>query len=280
MNSEQMKEMIRIREEDCLADEARKKLDEMLTEKMFQNRENGRRHNPYDQELRELSAIEHGDVQALERSILEVYEGEIGMLSRHDSLRNTKNLGIVVITTSSRAAIRGGLLPELSFSMSDVYINAIEEALDPQTVGRITRGAQYRFARLVSEQKSGKARQAEKEQAGENEHVSRAKDYIFQHLHGRIRVEEIAEELALHPRYLSTLFRQQTGMTLSQYILTEKLRLVRNLLTYSEYSYLDIANYLGFASQSHLGEVFRREMGMTMKEYRTKYQQRSEFTSE
>lgn len=62
----------------------------------------------------------------LKKSIGEDYLGKTGVLSK-DELRNTKNLGIVVMTLASRAAIRGGLMPEISYSMSDVFIQKIEE---------------------------------------------------------------------------------------------------------------------------------------------------------
>lgn len=45
------------------------------------------------------------------------------------------------------------------------------------------------------------------------------------------------------------------------------------LLAYSPYSYIEIATYLGFSSQSHLGKVFKKYTGMTLRQYRGKYGQ-------
>ena len=127
------------------------------------------------------------------------------------------------------------------------------------------------FDRIMREETAKRQKKSQ-----ENEHVSRAKDYIFRHLHDRIRTEEIAGALALNPRYLSTLFHRETGLTVSQYIRREKIRLVKNMLTYSDYPCLEIAHYLGFSSQSHLGDLFRRETGMTLGEYRRLYQRKEE----
>ena len=52
---------------------------------------------------------------------------------------------------------------------------------------------------------------------------------------------------------------------------TQKIELAKNLLIYSDYSFIDIANYLGFTSQSHLGARFKAATGMTLREYRNKY---------
>ena len=43
------------------------------------------------------------------------------------------------------------------------------------------------------------------------------------------------------------------------------------MLKYSEQSFLQIANLLSFASQSHFTQVFKKHTGYTPKEYRDKY---------
>lgn len=49
------------------------------------------------------------------------------------------------------------------------------------------------------------------------------------------------------------------------------MKLVKNLLIYSQYSYIEIASYLGFSSQSYLGQQFKKLTGFTLKEYRDRY---------
>ena len=246
-----------------------------VEEFVFKNLENGIRHNAYDQEFRELSAVENGDEELLRRSIEELEEELIGTLSK-DSLRNQKNLAIVLVTNSSRAAIRGGLSWEIAFSMSDLYIQEIESVSDPSLPVQLARSAEFRFTRMVNEIKEGSA-QNEKDIT--SEHVINCKNYVFSHLHGRITVQEIADALSVNANYLSTIFRRSEGIRLSSYILHQKLILVKNLLTYSNYTFLEIANYLGFASQSHLGSCFRRETGYTLRAYRMKYQMQEFFMS-
>ena len=53
--------------------------------------------------------------------------------------------------------------------------------------------------------------------------------------------------------------------------MNEKIKLAKNMLTYSSYSYIRIATYLGFCSQSHLGQEFKKSTGMSLKEYRDAY---------
>ncbi|MDO4492142.1 MAG: helix-turn-helix transcriptional regulator, partial [Lachnospiraceae bacterium] len=90
-------------------------------------------------------------------------------------------------------------------------------------------------------------------------------------LHERISVESIADELGYHPDYLSHLFKETQGIGLSQFIVREKITRARNLLVYSEYSYSEIASYLGFSSQSHFGAHFKKLTGYTPRQYRETY---------
>lgn len=233
---------------------------------VFENEEYQKAHNPYDQEIREQSSIENGDTEALKKSWAEDYAGELGTLS-HDSLRQYKNLGIVLVTLGSRSAIRGGLIPEEAFSLSDSYIQKIEDSRDISTALHIARSAEMHYTELVKSIREKNSKITKEK----NPHINKCKDYIFRHLHDKISVQDIADTLCINANYLSELFHSCEGITISRYILKEKIKLVKNLLTYSRYSYIEIANYLGFTSQSYLGQQFRKETGYTLKGYRDKY---------
>lgn len=237
---------------------------------IFDNQENEIRHNPYAQEVREQQSIENGDIEQLEKSWDEDYTGKIGTLAK-DPLRNHKNLCIVLVTLASRTAIRGGLSPELSFSLSDSYIQQIEEINDINSLLLFSRQMEYQYTLLVHEIKEQKkhAKQDKK-----NPHIEQCKDYIFSHLHDRITVDELARALGYHPDYLSHLFKQCEGIGLSQYIVREKINRAKNLLMYSDYSYIKIAAYLGFSSQSHLGTHFKKYTGYTLHQFREQFQRR------
>lgn len=62
--------------------------------------------------------------------------------------------------------------------------------------------------------------------------------------------------------------KKETGDSVSAYIRRHKIEMSKNLLQYSEYSIIDIANRLSFSSQSHFIQQFREYVGMTPKKYR------------
>ncbi len=253
--------------ENCIRKETDAELRAHFSELVFENREHGRRHNPYDQELREGAAVEQGDLKQLETAIKEDFLGEYGTLAKNP-IRHTRNIGIVVVTLASRAAIRGGVPYEIAYTLSDSTIQKLEECSDIPTLFHIFRSAEFTYAQMVKDLNEQKAGMSGKDK---NPHINRCKDYIFSHLHDKICVQDIADELGLNANYFSELFHQCEKISLTDFIRREKMNLVKNLLIYSRYSCSEIAAYLGFSSQSHMGKQFRECMGMTPNQYRREY---------
>lgn len=224
-------------------------------------RENAVVHNPYGQEAREQEAIRKGDLEALKKSFQEIYVGEIGILS-HDPLRHEKNLAIVLITLASRSAIAGGLLPEIAFSMSDAFIQHVEELKDIAKVRAFGRQAEVEYCKAVRNLSF---------ESKKNPFIVRCKALILQRLHSKLSVQELAEELEITPGYLSHLFLKEEGIKLTEYITREKINFAKEQLICTDNSLDAIAYSLCFVSQSHFGKTFKKATGMTPKQYRESY---------
>lgn len=234
---------------------------------LFRNQEQNLSHNSWNQEQCMLSAVENGDLNMLEDTISRDTPERMGTLAP-DADRNYKNISISVITLLSRAAIRGGVNPELAFSLCDSYIMEIESLTSLEKLNPLVQGAKVRFASMVQEIKKAK-----KEDAAPRRHplLEQSKDYIYSHLHEKISLHDMAQHLHVSASYLSVLFRKYERVSFSDFVMQEKISLVKNMLIYSPYSYIEIASYLGFCSQSHLGKQFKTITGMTLKQFRDTY---------
>lgn len=232
---------------------------------IFEHQEQELPHNPYDQEVRELDSIRHGDVEMFNRSLAETYRGEVGQLAKNQ-VRQAKNIAICVIALASRAAISGGMIPEEAFSMVDGYIMKIEDMNNAVKIDSMMRQAEYEFAECVAEIHKNQQKNEQK-----NELVEWTKNYIYQNLHSDIVIGEIGQKIGVNTSYLSDLFHKVEGTTIQQYIRKEKIRLAENMLRYSDYEIKEIASYLSFCSQSYFGNIFRQQTGMTPARYRKKY---------
>ena len=223
---------------------------------MFQRKEEGKLHNPYQHEQRKLRSIQEGRLKELAACQKEVWTGEIGKVAENP-MRQEKNISIIVIVLASRAAIRGGLSAELAFSLADHDIIQIERMNDMIAIRAATLEYEMEFARLVNRQQSSK-----------NLYVKKTEEYVYLHLHEPMRVYDIAKQLKIHPDYLTKVFQREKGISVYKYIQSEKMREAEKLLSYSDYSVSEIAAFLSFNSQSHFSKCFRKIYGDTPAAYR------------
>ena len=93
-------------------------------------------------------------------------------------------------------------------------------------------------------------------------------NYVQHNLSKPIDVEALADSMFISRTHLAAKFKQETGMTLTDFILIEKIEEAKRLLRYSDKSLSLIADYLGFSSQSHFTRAFKKYSGKTPREYR------------
>lgn len=236
-------------------------LDEKVHDVFYTLHETGTVHNPYSQELREQAAIRTGDLDALHESFRETYVGRVGTLAA-DPLRHEKNMAIVLTALGCRSAIAGGVLPEVAYSMSDAFIQRVEELQDVGEVSALARQAEVEYCKAVGNLASAH---------GRSPLVVQCKELIFQRLHTRITAQELAGRLGIGASYLSRIFIREEGMKLTDYITREKIEEAKKQLQYSDAGYGIIAQSLGFSTQSHFGQAFKKWVGMTPGQYRKIY---------
>jgi YesN/AraC family two-component response regulator len=182
----------------------------------------------------------------------------MSQLSKKSHLRNIKNQVIIYIALATRAAIEGGLYPEIAYTMSDISIQKVEETFDLQKIFLI--GDNLLFA-LVD-------RMNENRESTYSKAVNICKNYIFNHIFEQISIKDLANLVHLNPVYLSQLFKKETNKPLGQYIQEEKIKEAQKLLIQTDYSVADICMLLHFNSQSHFSSLFKKFTGVTPNQYR------------
>jgi AraC family transcriptional regulator len=94
------------------------------------------------------------------------------------------------------------------------------------------------------------------------------RDHIHGHLGEPLSLCGLAAVAGLSPRYFAVAFRRSTGVTPHQFVLQQRVAEARRRLTQRDASIAEVAAELGFASQSHFTDVFRRMVGTTPTGYR------------
>lgn len=218
-------------------------------------------HNTFELEQTVMTIVRKGDTAAL-REWVKAAPAVRGGIIAAEQLRQMKNTFIVSVTLASRAAIRGGMDVEDAFSLSDAYIQKCELLNRPDQIMNL----QYHMI-LEYTQKVERIRFCKRP----GKLAIDVANYIQHHLSEPITAEEIAKELYLSRPYLSRKFIEETGESLTDFILKEKTEEAKRLLRYSDKSLTAISNYLGFSSQSHFSRVFKKYASSTPGEFRDKY---------
>lgn len=94
--------------------------------------------------------------------------------------------------------------------------------------------------------------------------------YIQSNIHApeKLRVESIGQEFGISSTYLGSYFKKHTHVSLQQYILNYKLKLIEDRLLHSDMRISEIANAFGFTDKSHLNHIFKKYKGITPSEFR------------
>jgi YSIRK-targeted surface antigen transcriptional regulator len=187
-----------------------------------------------------------------------VGEAELGLLSRRNSLRSEKNLMITGITLVCRAAIEGGLNEETAFTLSDYYIQQLEELGNLKAILKLTEKAISDFTHRVYKLNEEKY----------SAPITTCQHYIYNHLYGDITLDHLAKICHLSPNYLSSLFKKEVGIPLSEYIQRQRIDEAKKLLVLTNYSISDISTWLNFNDQSYFIKIFKKYTGLTPKEFR------------
>ena len=180
-------------------------------------------------------------------------------VSTPDGLRQAKNIFIVSTALFSRAAIRGGMDVAEAIKLSDSYIMKCEQLTNPQAISNL----QFHMV-LDYIEKVEKIRY----HRNKSEFVGEVANYVHHHISEPIKTEDIADALFISRSRLSTKFKEESGITLTDYIRNMKISEAKHLLKHSDKSLLLISTYLGFSSQSHFCRVFKEVTGMSPKEYK------------
>ncbi len=97
--------------------------------------------------------------------------------------------------------------------------------------------------------------------------VAKAKRYILEHYREEISLNEVAAAISISPGYLSTVFRQNTGICFTDYVTEAKIGQAKKWLRESDYKIYEISAMLGYQNAYYFSKVFKKVTGMTPSEF-------------
>lgn len=216
-------------------------------------------HTPLENEFIYYRRIAQGDLSILENENVELTQG-MGQLSENP-LRNLKYHTIILVAMITRFCVEEGLDSEMAYTMSDLFISEIDRAETEDALMRLRHKIISQYIHTMNTDKK----------KGYSLPVTKATEYIRNHLTEPLSNTQVAEYVSCTADYLSRLFKKETGLTLSRYILEQKCHIACYMLEHSGSSCTDISAFLSFASCSYFISRFRLVHGVTPQEYRKQH---------
>ncbi|MBF2084139.1 AraC family transcriptional regulator [Thermoleptolyngbya sp. C42_A2020_037] len=98
--------------------------------------------------------------------------------------------------------------------------------------------------------------------------LQQAIDYIHTYLNRDLSLAELASVVNISPTYFASLFKKVIGISPHQYVIKQRVERAKVMLMKTDLAIADIALQVGFSSQSHLTQQFKRLTGVTPKQVR------------
>ncbi|MFD0959058.1 helix-turn-helix domain-containing protein [Paenibacillus chungangensis] len=98
--------------------------------------------------------------------------------------------------------------------------------------------------------------------------VSDITRYIEQHYTDNIYLETIADEIGLSPKYVSRLFKETTGTSITQYISLVRISKAKELLAQTDLKVSEISERIGITSRTTFLRLFKKHESLSPLDYR------------
>lgn len=164
-------------------------------------------------------------------------------------------LGVIM----SRAFIEGGADVDKTLQISSKFLQQVNKL---ETHVEVNAQAEKMMEAFLEEMQANTVTK--------NKSVIRnIKGFIRENYQKNLTLEEIAAAVYLSPGYVSRVFKESQGITITDYLAMVKLEHAKQMLRNPSYQIDDIAKKLGYSDASYFSKVFKKKEGISPTKYRT-----------
>ncbi|NQX62608.1 AraC family transcriptional regulator [Paenibacillus qinlingensis] len=103
---------------------------------------------------------------------------------------------------------------------------------------------------------------------GDQHLISDVLSYLIGHHQEPLLIEDLVTRFPVSRSQLFTLFKETTGTTIKQFLIEYRLNKAKRLLVETDLAISEVSAAVGFGDMSHFFHVFKKETGLTPKQYR------------
>lgn len=209
----------------------------------------------YENEM--MEAISHGHLHKAEQ-MLSAFSTLAFESRAADPLRNLKNYCIITNTLFRKAAQNGGVHPVHLDALSSDFAKRIESFTSIKQAQPLMFEMFRSYCRLVRDHSIRQYSPA----------VQKVILLIDADITADLSLSSLAREINVSAGYLSSLFRRETGDTLTAYVNRRRVDNAKRLLRTTRLQIQTIAQHCGIVDVHYFAKIFKKQVGITPKEYR------------
>ena len=175
-----------------------------------------------------------------------------------DRVRNAKNYAIIMNTLLRKAAENGSVHPIHIDKLSSAFAKKIELQTSEKGITVLIKEMARKYTLLVKNHSL----------QGYSTLVRRVLIHIDTDLAGDLSLSTQAQLLGVNPSYLSTVFKKETGHTLTEYVTGKRMDHAIFLLNSTNMQIQTIAQYCGIPDICYFTKLFKKRIGKTPSEYK------------
>lgn len=175
-----------------------------------------------------------------------------------EPLRSEKNYTIILNTLLRKAAEAGSVHPFHIDNLSSKFARKIEMITTRKELEQLQREMIHKYCLLVKNHSL----------KGYSLLIRKVLTQIDTDLTADLSLNAIANTLNVNSSYLSTLFKKETGSTLTEYVNRKRIEHALLLLNTTNLQIQTIAQHCGISDMNYFTKLFKKQIGKTPKEYR------------
>lgn len=223
-------------------------------DEIFLNTKNMERRYAFENEI--LDAVTMGSQSKINK-LFSAFNEALFERRVVDPVRNAKNYGIIMNTLLRKAAERGGVHPIYLDKLSSEFAVRIELFTSVEQGNELMSEMFNRYCNLVREQSSSYSPL-----------VKLAVTAIDSDLSSELSLSAIAKQLSVSNVYLSTIFKKETGKTITEYINDKRIAYAKHLLRTTSLQVQTISLHCGIMDLHYFSKLFKRKTGKTPSAFR------------
>lgn len=219
---------------------------------------------PYKIEKELIKKVKNGDSKGASEVMQDLLSEILLIEAGNLDLVKTKMLEIYAIL--SRAALESDSSLQKIFGTNLDYLNLLNDVESVHELRHWATDLIRHFTKNVFDSMY----------SGSSYVISQVISLIRSNYMNKISLEKIAKTLFINPSYLSMHFKNEMGVTFTDYLNDVRIKVSKDLLTTSNLSLLEVSLHSGFEDQSYFTKVFKKCEGCTPREYRKMMQRKNE----